>query len=156
MYELTAPPITRRKSMQLLLGFAIVSTIGGVLIPIISYLLPREANTQSDGPATVGNTEDFPLNSGTVVSVDNKPVMVVNTKAGGIKAFSAICTHLGCIAEWNQRKGVIHCPCHDGLFNPVTGEVVSGPPPRGLPLYELAVKDDKVIVGKPLGQIYGS
>jgi cytochrome b6-f complex iron-sulfur subunit len=51
---------------------------------------------------------------------------------------------------------VIHSPCHDGLFNPVTGAVVGGPPPRPLPAYELTIKDGKVYVGKSQGQVYGT
>ncbi|HEX9077406.1 MAG TPA: Rieske (2Fe-2S) protein [Anaerolineae bacterium] len=82
--------------------------------------------------------------------------MIVNTAEGGVKAFSAICTHLGCVVDWNKSKNVIQSPCHDGRFNPVTGTVVSGPPPRPLPAYELSVKDGKIYVGKPLGQIYGA
>jgi cytochrome b6-f complex iron-sulfur subunit len=155
MSELTTVPITRRKSIQLLLGFSIISTVGGIVMPIIAYLLPRETTSGTGGPAAVGKVEDFAQGTGTVVSVDNKPVIVVNTKAGGLKAFSAICTHLGCIVSSDQKKGVIHCPCHDGLFNPVTGAVVSGPPPRPLPAYELAIQDGQVLIGKPLGQLYG-
>jgi cytochrome b6-f complex iron-sulfur subunit len=156
MSELTTVPITRRKSIQLLLGFSIISTVGGIVLPIIAYLLPKETSSGAGGPTGVGHVEDFALGTGTVVSVDNKPVIVVNTKAGGLKAFSAICTHLGCIVSSDQKKGVIHCPCHDGLFNPVTGAVVSGPPPRPLPAYELAIQDGQVLIGKPLGQLYGS
>ncbi len=155
MSELTEIPITRRKSIQLLLGFSIVSTFGGIVGPIVAYLIPPSTNSNTGGPVAVGKVEDFPVGSGTVVSVNDKPVMLVNTKTGGMKAFSAICTHLGCIAAWDQKKGVIHCPCHEGLFNPVTGAVVSGPPPRPLPGYELVVKDGQVLIGKPLGQIYG-
>ncbi len=156
MSELTTPPITRRKSIQLLLGFSIISTVGGIVLPIIAYLLPRDTSSGTGGPTEVGKVEDFAQGTGTVVSVDDKPVIIVNTKAGGLKAFSAICTHLGCIVSSDQKKNVIHCPCHDGLFNPVTGAVVSGPPPRALPAYELAVKDGQVLIGKPLGQLYGS
>lgn len=156
MTELTTQPITRRKSIQLLLGFSIISTVGGIVLPIIAYLLPRETSTGAAGPTDVGKVEDYAQGTGTVVSVNDKPVIVVNTKAGGLKAFSAICTHLGCIVYWDQKKNLIHSPCHDGLFNPVTGAVVSGPPPRGLPAYELAVKDGQVLIGKPLGQIYGA
>lgn len=156
MSELTTQPITRRKSIQLLLGFSIISTVGGIVLPIIAYLLPRETSTGAAGPTDVGKVEDYAQGTGTVVSVNDKPVIVVNTKAGGLKAFSAICTHLGCIVYWDQKKNLIHSPCHDGLFNPVTGAVVSGPPPRGLPAYELAVKDGQVLIGKPLGQIYGA
>lgn len=150
MTELTAPPITRRKSIQLLLGFSIIATIGGIVIPIISYLIPKENASAYGGPTNVGKAEDFPMNSGTIVSVNDEPVIVVNTKAGGLKAFSAICTHLGCVVAWSQRKSIVHCPCHDGFFNPVTGAVVSGPPPTPLPQYELVVKDGNVLIGKQL------
>ncbi|MBI4671220.1 MAG: Rieske (2Fe-2S) protein [Chloroflexi bacterium] len=155
MTEFTVKPIRRRKSIQLLLGFSFIATIGGVLAPIIAYLIPRENAAAYGGPSEVGAPEDFPLNSGKIVSVNDKPVIIVNTKAGGLKAFSAICTHLGCVVTWNERKGIIHSPCHDGLFNPVNGSVISGPPPRPLPQYELVVKEGKVLVGKPLGNIYG-
>jgi len=70
--------------------------------------------------------------------------------------FSAICTHLGCIVFWNQQKQVIQSPCHDGRFNPLTGAVVSGPPPRPLPAYEFEIVKDQVYVGRPLGSLYGN
>jgi cytochrome b6-f complex iron-sulfur subunit len=151
MTELTVTPITRRKSIQLLLGFSIVATISGIVLPIIAYLIPRDNTATYGGPTNVGAVEDFPLNSGTIVSVNDKPVIVVNTKTGGLKAFSAICTHLGCVVSWNERKSIVHCPCHDGFFNAVTGAVVSGPPPLPLPQYELAVKDGVVLIGKSSG-----
>ncbi len=154
--EDTAITPSRRKFIQMLLGFSILSTFAGIIVPIIAYLVPAKSQTGYGGPSDVGKIEDFPVGSGAVVSVSNKPVMVVNTKTGGVKAFSAICTHLGCIVYWDQKRNLIASPCHDGLFNPVTGAVVSGPPPRALPAYELAIKDGKVLIGKPLGQLYGA
>ena len=154
--DMQSQPIGRRKFIQLLLGFSIVSTFVGVVAPIIAYLLPVKSQTSVGGPVDVGKVESFGAGTGAVVSVNAKPVLVVNTTAGGLKAFSAICTHLGCVVSWDDKKNIIHCPCHDGFFNPSTGEVVSGPPPRGLPAYEIAVKDGKVLIGKPLGQLYGS
>ena len=154
--DLNTTPVGRRKFIQLLLGFSIVSTLAGIIAPIIAYLLPVKAQTSAGGPIEVGKLEDFPVGSCAIVSVGGKPVILVNTKAGGLKAFSAICTHLGCIVFWDAAKNVMHSPCHEGLFNPTNGEVVSGPPPRALPAYELAVKDGKVLIGKPLGQVYGS
>lgn len=149
--DISQTPITRRKFIRFLLGFSIVSTIAGILVPIIAYLFPKEAAAGLGGPVEVGKVEDFPLNASKVVSVSDKPVIVVNTKAGGLKAFSAICTHLGCIVAWNASRSSIHCPCHDGFFNPVTGAVISGPPPKPLSAYEVVVKDNKVLIGKQLG-----
>ncbi len=155
--DLQRMPATRRTALKWLLGFSIVSTITGVVGPIIAYLVsPVGKGGAYTGPTVVGKVEDFPVGTGAVVTVNDKPVIIVNTKGGGIKPFSAICTHLGCIVYWDKAKGVIHSPCHDGLFNPVTGAVVSGPPPRPLPAYEFQIKDGQVYVGKPLGEIYGT
>ncbi len=154
--DLEPNAVPRRDFLKWLLGFSIVSTVAGIVVPIISYLVPPARQSNYGGPTIVGSVEDFAIGTGKVVSVGDKPVIVVNTAVGGVKAFSAICTHLGCVVYWHPEKNVIHSPCHDGLFNPVTGAVVSGPPPRPIPSYELAIKDGKVYVGKPLGTIYGT
>ena len=149
-------PLTRRMFIQALLGFSLVTTVAGIVTPIVAYLWPQRRAAAYGEPVDVGKVEDFPQDSGTIIAVANKPVIIVNTKAGGLKAYSAICTHLGCIVYWHREKGVMHSPCHDGLFSPVSGAVVSGPPPRPLPAYELAVRDGRVWIDKALGQIYGT
>lgn len=149
--------ITRRRMISWLLSFSVVSTLGGVLTPIIGYLWPPVRAQSSHSERTlVGTVNDFPVNSGKVISVNDEPVIVVNTEAGGIKAYSAICTHLGCICYWHEQRQVIQSPCHDGRFNPVNGTVISGPPPRPLPPYELEIVEGQVYVGNakgPLGPI---
>lgn len=47
------------------------------------------------------------------------------------QALSATCTHLGCRVAWDAAGDHYKCPCHGGVFNRA-GDVVSGPPPRGL------------------------
>ncbi len=152
--DFEGPQITRRRLVRWLLGFSAVSTLGGVLTPIVGYLWPPARARGSQGGRTpVGAVSDFPLNSGTVTPVNDEPVIVVNTEAGGIKAYSAICTHLGCIVYWHESRGVIQCPCHDGRFNPLNGAVISGPPPRALPPYEFEIVDGQVYVGQAKGPI---
>ena len=65
--------------------------------------------------------------------------------AGGVAAYSAICTHLACTVRFSEEamagapSAHIHCPCHAGMFDPRRGaSVISGPPPRPLP--QLAIK----------------
>lgn len=141
--------IGRRRLLQSLLGFSIVATLGGVLTPIIGYLWPpsRALGTGS-GRVQVGTLDDFPAGQGKVVPVNDKPVIVVNTAEGELRAFSAICTHLSCIVEWDQNRQFILCPCHDGRFNPLNGAVISGPPPAPLAQLELTVENDAVYVGE--------
>jgi cytochrome b6-f complex iron-sulfur subunit len=139
----------RRKLITYLLGFSVVATLGGVLTPVVGYLWPpRRMSTGGSGRVQVGSTADFPAGQGKVVPVSEKPVIVVNTAQGGLKAFSAICPHLGCIVEWDQGRQFILCPCHDGRFNPISGAVISGPPPAPLPQLALTVEGDAVYVGE--------
>jgi cytochrome b6-f complex iron-sulfur subunit len=139
----------RRRLITYLLGFSVVATLGGVLTPIIGYLWPpRRVSAGGSGRVQIGMAADFPAGQGKVVPVNDKPVIVVNTAQGGLKAFSAICTHLGCIVEWDQRRQFILCPCHDGRFNALNGTVISGPPPAPLPQLALTVEDDAVYVSE--------
>jgi cytochrome b6-f complex iron-sulfur subunit len=143
------PEMGRRRLITYLLGFSVVATLGGVLTPIIGYLWPpRRASAGGSGRVQIGTTTDFPAGKGKVVPVNDKPVIVVNTAQGGLKAFSAICTHLGCIVEWDQGRQFILCPCHDGRFNPVNGAIISGPQPAPLPQLALTVEGDAIYVSE--------
>lgn len=143
-----APDKGRRWLSTLLISFPILSTLIGVLTPIIGYVLPPEtANASGQGRVKVGTTADIPVGHGKVVPLGNKPVIVVNTDQG-VKAYSAVCTHLGCIVTWDEGQKVILCPCHDGYFSPATGSVLSGPPPNPLPTVPVTVKDGEIYVGE--------
>ncbi|NHZ71473.1 MAG: Rieske 2Fe-2S domain-containing protein [Aquificales bacterium] len=138
----------RRQILTYLLGFPIISTLVGVLTPIVGFLVPpATGNAGSNERVLVGTTKDIPIGQGKVVPVGNKPVIVTNTDQG-VKAFSAICTHLGCICIWDENRKVILCPCHDGQFNPLTGAVLSGPPPAPLPPIPISVEGEDIYVGE--------
>jgi nitrite reductase/ring-hydroxylating ferredoxin subunit len=61
--------------------------------------------------------------------------------AGGIMAYSAICTHEGCeVTDWHEQTKTIECPCHLSAFDPKDGaRVIAGPAPRRLPTLPLKV-----------------
>jgi cytochrome b6-f complex iron-sulfur subunit len=141
------PEVSRRRFLYYLLGFSVVATAAGVLTPVIGYIWPPSRAAAGEGAQVeVGKSSDFPAGTGKVVPVNDKPVIVVNTTKGGLKAYSAICTHFGCIVAWDQPRQFILCPCHDGRFNPVNGAVISGPPPAPLPELAVTVEGDTVYV----------
>ncbi len=144
----TPREVSRRGFIKYALGFSFVATAIGVLTPIIGYLWPpaRGGGRGGGGRVLVGSLNELAVGQGKIVPVEDKPVVIVNTRQG-VRAFSAICTHLGCIVEWDSQRQFIHCPCHDGRFNPVTGAVISGPPPVPLPSVAVSVKDDNIYVG---------
>lgn len=58
-----------------------------------------------------------------------------------------VCTHLSCAVLY-KGDGKLHCPCHDGLFDAATGNVLAGPPPRPLSLIQLAIHDGTIYAVK--------
>lgn len=71
-----------------------------------------------------------------------QPCLIIRTADGEIKAFNAVCTHLQCTVEFRPLKADIFCNCHDGVYD-LSGRNVSGPPPRPLETYKVALR------GKP-------
>ncbi|MCB1897036.1 MAG: Rieske (2Fe-2S) protein [Zoogloeaceae bacterium] len=68
--------------------------------------------------------------------------------AGGVLAFSAICTHQGCdLKTWMKGERVLACFCHSSKFDPLkAGKVVGGPAPRALPVLPLRLEGDEIVV----------
>jgi rieske iron-sulfur protein len=65
----------------------------------------------------------------------------------GLVAYSAICTHLGCVvyAKLNDQ-GQIACPCHASRYDPAkNAAVVGGPAPRPLPGLPIDVQQDGTV-----------
>lgn len=52
---------------------------------------------------------------------------------GRFAAYSGRCTHLSCAVYYDRGREQLLCPCHEGVFDPQTGEPVAGPPQRPLP-----------------------
>ena len=67
---------------------------------------------------------------------------------GVVRAFSSVCTHLGCKVQWEPDEGQFFCPCHLGYFD-ADGQVVSGPPPRALDEYDVEVDGNNIYVKLP-------
>lgn len=78
--------------------------------------------------------------------------------AGGIVAYSAICTHTGCdVGVFLADEQVLYCECHQSKFDPRDqARVVDGPAPRNLPALPLRVVDGRLVVGGPFSSRPGA
>ena len=140
------PEVSRRRFLRWLLAFTGVTTLAMVAAPVVSFLVPPKSSAAgSGGKVPAGKVADIPAGQGKVVPMGSKPAIVVNTPQG-VVAYSAICTHLGCIVAFDDLSSTIVCPCHDGRFNPATGAVVSGPPPAPLAKIEVSVEGDDIFL----------
>jgi Rieske Fe-S protein len=83
--------------------------------------------------------------TGWIVNTEEKSVYILSTDGRTFIAMSNICTHLGCRIRWITEKNQFFCPCHNGVFD-ISGNVVSGPPPRPLDRIEVKVEADQLFV----------
>jgi Rieske Fe-S protein len=91
----------------------------------------------------LGLAKDIPVGGG-MVFADAK-VVVTQPVKGEFRAFSAICTHVGCLCN-KVADGTIDCPCHGSEFKITNGAVVRGPAPAPLPPRRISVSDGKVML----------
>ena len=70
--------------------------------------------------------------------------LAIRLPDGRLVGWSAVCTHLACAVLWREEDGQLECPCHDGVFDPATGAVIAGPPPRPLPAVRLRENSDGI------------
>lgn len=134
--------LSRRGFIQLGLA-GVCAAWAGVFVQ--SRLFPAEQTGVEAKPVNIP-LDDLPVGSSQQITYGGQPILVLRTPQS-IKAFSLICTHLGCLVEWRQDHQDFFCPCHDGRFDQF-GEVTAGPPPVPLEQFPVKVVDDQIIVGE--------
>jgi Rieske Fe-S protein len=91
----------------------------------------------------LGLVTDIPVGGGMIFT--SQQVVVTQPAKGVFKAFSAICTHVGCECD-KVANGTIDCPCHGSKFKISDGAVVTGPATTPLPVRTITVSDGKVLL----------
>jgi len=113
-----------------------------------------EAETPSAAPSAapvigevlLGLASEVPLGGGMKFKVDSTlTVLVTQTKAGNYKAFSATCTHAGCIVS-GVENNEIACGCHGAKFDPESGMAIAGPARSALGKISLEIRGDEIWV----------
>lgn len=136
--------INRRDFLTWIIKGGMFTTLSAMLLPALTYLWPVTRQGPAGGLQEVASENEIPVWGSKKVIVGGSAILIIRT-AKEYKAFSAICTHLGCLVTWDDQKREILCPCHAGIFD-TDGRVVTGPPPRPLPFYQVKVSDGKIFV----------
>jgi len=135
------PRLTRR---GVLLGVGLAG-LGGVLAGCSTEAVPYDANEAGVPPdertgTVLGAATDIPVGGGAIYT--SAKVVVTQPASGQYKAFSAVCTHVGCIVN-KVANGTIDCPCHGSEFRITNGAVVTGPA-----MAPLATRQVKIVGGQ--------
>lgn len=143
-------PGGRRRALAVLVQGAL-SLIGGALAALLgAFALRPVAAGSRDRWIRAGAMGDLPPGTPVprVLSVSRadgwyrerarQTVFLVRAGDHEVKAFSATCTHLGCQVRWDGDAKKFNCPCHGGAYD-ADGQVIDGPPPRGLDRIETRV-----------------
>lgn len=82
-------------------------------------------------PRKAGSVNDIAPGSGAVVQEGASKFAVFKQKNDELHRLSAVCTHLGCIVQWNSSENSWDCPCHGSRFD-INGSVLNGPAVKSL------------------------
>ena len=77
--------------------------------------------------------------------LQDSALVVTQPAAGDVKAFSAICTHEGCLVGSVVDNEII-CPCHDARFSATDGSVIQGPATEPLAESPVSVQGGNVVL----------
>ncbi|WP_406434155.1 Rieske (2Fe-2S) protein [Streptomyces sp. NBC_00631] len=94
--------------------------------------------------SALAQTSEIPEGGGTIFK--DQKIVVTQPAKGEFKAFSAICTHMGCTVA-KVADGTIDCPCHGSRFHIADGAVAHGPATRPLPAKSITVSGNSITLG---------
>jgi glycine/D-amino acid oxidase-like deaminating enzyme/nitrite reductase/ring-hydroxylating ferredoxin subunit len=82
-------------------------------------------------PPDVQRIEEIAPGEGRIVTVDGERTAAWRDEEGNTRLMSPVCTHAGCIVQWNLAERTWDCPCHGGRYH-ADGRVLCGPPAKDL------------------------
>ena len=159
----TEPPTTPEPGHDLSRrGMLRGAAVGGLALPVLAACggdeeptttSPQPSDTGGDpgdaagddaGAGTLASTGDVPVGGGTILA--DEQVVITQPSGGDFKAFTAVCTHQGCVVA-TVADGTINCNCHGSKFSIQDGSVASGPATSPLKAVRITVDGDAITRG---------
>lgn len=134
----------RRSFLKGVLSFLGAVTSASFIYPLFRYLVPP-SGAETAGTLVIAKRE-IPLGDAREIVLNSVPAIVLNRPGKGLIAVSRVCTHLGCLVQYDKENKRLLCPCHAGIYD-LEGNIVSGPPPKPLPKLPLRVEGETIVIG---------
>ena len=81
----------------------------------------------------------------TIIKLADKKVMLIRESDKRVRALSPVCTHEGCILQYDDDSHKLVCGCHNSLYD-LNGKVLGGPAPKPLASFAAKLAHDRIIV----------
>jgi glycine/D-amino acid oxidase-like deaminating enzyme/nitrite reductase/ring-hydroxylating ferredoxin subunit len=82
-------------------------------------------------PSEVKDLADIPVNHGAILRKGVSKIAFFKDEEGKLYTCSAVCSHLGCVVQWNSGEKSWDCPCHGSRFD-TDGQVLNAPAVKSL------------------------
>ena len=139
--------LDRRGFLDTLLGAGFVSTIVAMAYPVWRYLIPPASAEPVTQSVVAAQATQLKANTGLLFKFGSRPGLLIRNQEGELQAFNAVCTHLDCTVQYRADTSQIWCACHNGFYD-LSGNVVSGPPPRPLERFVVNQRGDDIVVSR--------
>ena len=135
---------TRREFLGTIAGVWALLCALPVFGILFQFIAPPGENSAQRERLLVGSTADVQPGATRVVRFHKEPVMLIHTPSGQFRAFSARCTHLGCVVQFQSSPDPhFECNCHGSQFD-INGKNIVGPASRPLPPFRVSVEGASV------------
>lgn len=128
------------------LGLPLLAACGGDENPtaVDPATAPQSGSGGGGGGEAFATTGDVPVGSAAIFA--DQKVVVAQPAKGDFTAFSAVCTHQGCLVGSVEGEEIL-CPCHGSRFSVADGSVLNGPATSPLEEVAISVDGDQISLG---------
>lgn len=97
-------------------------------------------------PMAIASVDQVPVGGSLVFNypADGPARLLVRIDEDTFVAYEQQCTHLTCPVIPDVAQGELHCPCHEGIFDLLSGRPLAGPPRRPLARVTLEVREGMI------------
>jgi cytochrome b6-f complex iron-sulfur subunit len=136
-----ASPEKKQVNRREFLNIAWLASLGILTLNLggVTYFfsMPRFKEGEFGGMFNVGKVSELPPQGSPPANYPKVKLWVSNTP-DGVAALYKVCTHLGCLYNWNNQENKFICPCHGSEFQ-ANGTYIHGPAPRSLDRFVVQV-----------------
>lgn len=123
------------------------AALAGVAVPFLAACGgAKDGRNGASGTDSAFRVPTSRIPEGGGVVFDSDSIVVTQPQAGEFKAFTNICTHMGCPVA-DVSDGTINCNCHGSMFSIQDGSVVNGPATQPLPKRRIIVQRKEIETG---------